>query len=282
VELQTPKVGMRARPARARRGNSTKEEKQMTRNRKVMGLTLALFALGAVMASAASASGFEDPNKVKEVLTAEGETTFSTKVKPETKVTCSGKYSGTENLPSLTITLRPTFSECAGGGVTKVDTTGCGMIFYSETTKHPRTEGKEEETDSPVEFDCEAGKSIIITSTICNITIPAPGGERFHGAVYDNEGAGATRDVKITVTMDKIKYTTPETLGCNLAGLPRKGEDGTLTTTAGKGITMKGYEDLCEEVGGKDVECPFAPTEGANKDTYTDGKEIGVEWTGGP
>jgi hypothetical protein len=45
---------------------------------------------------------------------------------------------------------------------------------------------------------------------------------------------------------------------------------------------MKGYEDLCEEVGGKDVECPFAPTEGTNKDVYTDGKELGVEWTGGP
>jgi hypothetical protein len=251
----------------------------MTSNLKALGLSLlAVFAVGAVFASAATAK-FEDEKNVKTVVTGEGELVFSTKAAPAFAVTCQkSTFSGTEKLPALTLTLHPTFANCTGSGVTKVDTTGCGLIFYSETKKHMSTDGKEEEFDSDVEVDCPNVKGIIITSSICNVTIPGPGGERFLGAYYHNEGAGAQSDVTMTVTMDEVKYTT-NGVGCALAGLPKNGADGTLTTK--KSVTLKGYEDLCKEEGGKDMECPFVPTGGTDNDTYTDGNEIGIVWKEG-
>lgn len=257
----------------------------MTRKLKALGSALlAALAIGAIVASTGSQAEFDEKgvfneNGAKTVITGEGETVFSTKIKPELKITCQVAVSGTADLPAGQITLRPTFKECNGFGVTKVDTTGCGIIFFGETTEYLDTNG-EKRIDSPIEFDCEGGKSITITTTTCNITIPAPGGERFHGAYYDSEGQGATSDVKITATVDQIKYTTPDTLGCTLSGLPRNGADATLTTTPGQGITIRGYEDMCKEEGGKDVECPFVPAGGTDKDTYTDGAQTGIWWEG--
>jgi hypothetical protein len=253
----------------------------MTRKLKALGVALvAVCAIGAATASTALAAGEFVEETEKAVVTGEGITIFSIKSKPTFKITCHVTFSGTEKSKAPTLTLHPTFDKCEGNNTTKVDTTGCNYVYHAITTKHPETEGIEEITDAPFELECLNGGSMITTG-MCNVTIPNNEGAAYHGSVYDLEGAGATRKIKVTMRVDKVHYETPDSLGCTLAGLPRKGEDGTITTPAGEGIVLKGYLDLCKEEGGKDVECPFAPAGGGDKDQYTDGEETGIWWAEG-
>jgi hypothetical protein len=244
----------------------------MTRNLKAFGLVLVVaFALDAVAASSALATGEFFEENMKAVVTGEGITTFSTKAKPEFKIKCHVTFSGTEEAPACKLTLHPTFDKCEGNNTTKVDATSCNYLYKGITDEHPDTEGNGV-TDAPFELECLAGGTLITTG-ICNVTLPNNEGAEYHGSVYHNEGAGATRKIKITMRVDKVKYETPDSLGCTLAGLPRTGEDGTITTGVGEGIVLKGYEDKCNA-----GECPFAPAGGGDKDEYTEGQQSGIWW----
>jgi hypothetical protein len=247
----------------------------MTGNLKVLGLALlALFALGAVAASSASAVPFFHSDKEKTVLTAEGTgATFGTK-SSIISVTCKKEiFSGTTNEKTVTsVTVHPTYKECKAEpfGNATVTTTGCNYILYAETTQHPKTpELGGEETDSPVELECEAGKAITIAAPGCTITITTKAGEKLHGVIYDNENNLETekRDVKVTVTVDKIKYKSAG-FGCGLGGIKAEGEDGFLTNKTG--TTTKGFVDNCA-VG----ECPFGAPD---KDEYKEGLQTGIWW----
>jgi hypothetical protein len=216
----------------------------MTRNLKALGLALfAMCALGAVAASAASAAITTDvfrSEQASTVVTAEGLTTYSPKIKPNLKQECLGTYTGTVKDKETSVTFTPSFENCKPAG-TVVDTNGCNYIIYGETTDTLNTDGVTKEKHAPVTIECPANKHIEITSA-CNITITSDSNiaaDKLDGITFDTEGMGPTRDLKLTVTVDGITYDTPDSLGCTAAGLPREGSDMTFTGS----ITAKGFVD---------------------------------------
>jgi hypothetical protein len=220
----------------------------MTRNLKALGLVLfAMCAFGAVAVSAASAAVttdvFRTEGAVPAVITGEGETTFSTKIKPALQITCNGTYTGTIKDAAASATFTPTYDNCKPVG-TVIDTNGCNFIIYGETTDTLMTDGVTKEKHAPGTVECPTGKHIEITSA-CNITITSDNqilkdpADKLDGITFDTEGTAKTRDIKLTVTVDGITYDTPDSLGCTAAGLPREGSDGTLTGS----ITAKGFGD---------------------------------------
>jgi hypothetical protein len=287
IRYRPPKRGSRRRPQWARRSNPTGRKSKMTRNLKALGLALlAVFAFGAVAAAAASASSFGS-EKEKTVITA-GEdkagAEFGTKTST-LKITCNETINGTVIGATATkITAHPTYFECkdVSGLKVSVDTEGCDYILYAETTKHPKTKVEEgEETDAPVEIECTKTEPkpgeivqdhIKITfksgaTTVCTITITSIN-EKLHGVTYDNEGSGTTRDIKVTPTVDNIKYDAPG-IGCAIGGLKSSGTDGFLTKdeTGQKGITATGFED-------KDAKEPEP-----HQDAFSEGSQVGIFWT---
>jgi hypothetical protein len=216
----------------------------MTRNLKALGLVLfAMCAFGAVAVSAASAAVTTDVFRTENasaVITGSGETTFSTKIKPNLKTECLGTYTGTVADKATSATFTVSYENCKPAG-TVVDTNGCNFIIYGETTDTLNTDGVTKEKHAPGTVECPTGKHIEITSA-CNITITSDSNiaaDKLDGVTFDTEGSSSTRDIKLTVTVDGITYDTPDSLGCTAAGLPREGSDGTLTGS----ITAKGFVD---------------------------------------
>jgi hypothetical protein len=227
----------------------------MTRTLKALGLALlAVSAIGAVAASSASAA--EDILTCTEQescdITATGKlnaTTFGAKSSPLTVICGHEEFQGTVKNKASSATVTPIYKECqAFGSSATVDTTGCHYIITGNTTSHENTE-KKPETDAAVSLQCTTTTEphvqhvIKVTGTGCTITIGSVSGgkpvnQNLHGVTYDKEGSGSTDDVKVTVTVDSIHYTTSGAL-CAATGLPATGNDGTLTGT----VTAKGYVD---------------------------------------
>jgi hypothetical protein len=252
----------------------------MTPNPKALGLAfLIVFALGAVAASSASAVPLFHSEKEKTVITG-GEDAYGTIFGTKTStlsLECKEVQNGTMNdtTPSK-ITLHPTYTECkeAFGLKPTIDTDDCDFIYYAETTEHPNTAGGANETDAPFEMECTTVAKPKITlktsggTTVCTITITSVN-KKLHGVIYDNEGSGTTRDIKITPTIDNIEYTAPG-IGCRIGGLKAEGKDMFLTKNSSvggsNGITLTGYEDL-------DINPPTA-----HQDVFTEGARVGIWW----
>jgi hypothetical protein len=238
--------------------------KEMTRNLKALGLALiAIFAFGAVAASAASAETLDHftSEKEKTILTGEQvgtevDNVFGVKVAASLGVHCKkATYAGTTASVGVTaVTVVPTYFECSSNlGPATVTNDRCAFVLTGTTDKHTKltepTEGKVE-THATVHLDCDhnevGGKlgSIRIVTGGCEFIFQSthPKGttvnQNLLGATYTNEGSGATRDIKVDATVDKIHYTA-HGFACELAGIPTTGTDGFLTTT----VTVKGYED---------------------------------------
>jgi hypothetical protein len=240
-------------------------------NLRALGAALiAVFVFGAVAASAASAEGTDvgtdhfTSEKEKTVLTGEqvGDETdnlFGIKVVPGLKVTCKkATYTGTMAAVGVTtITAVPTYKECIGlgGAAATVTNDRCAFILTGTTDKHgPLTPGDSgEKTHATVHLECSHEKnaegkigSIRIKTGGCEFIFQSthPEGttvnQELLGVTYTNEGAGATRDIKVDATVDKIHYTTNDAFACTIVGIPTTGTDGFLTTT----VTVKGFEDL--------------------------------------
>jgi hypothetical protein len=246
----------------------------MTRNLKALGLALlAVFAFGAVAASSASAVPLFHSETEPTVLTGGEDKSgaeFGTKTSTLT-ITCQETFGGTvsEKTPSV-VTVHPTYSNCVKvtNLAVTVDTENCDYKLYAETTTSPKTPPEEAKTktDAPAEIECTAGNNIKITiGGVCTITITS-NGEKLHGVVYDNQGTLKTRDIKVTPTVDKIKYKAPG-IGCRIGGLQEEGEDGFLTTDAlgNNGITAKGFEDK-------------SPAPSPHQDEFVEGPQVGIWW----
>jgi hypothetical protein len=235
----------------------------MTRNLKVLGLALiAVFALSAVIASAASAVTIHKFTTTaangKAVLTGdqvgtEAENAFSTKGK-NLPIECNAanvSYKGTVGNGATEVTVHPTYglatpakTTCKSPlGEASIVTTGCNYIITGETSPFTNTSGVSEGEDATVHLECEAGKEIKVTSGGCEIKLSDKSGttsvnQKLNGVKFTNEGTGSSADIKLDVTVDKIHYTTSG-FACTVAGLPATGTDGFLT---GK-VTVTGFED---------------------------------------
>jgi hypothetical protein len=258
----------------------------MISNLKALGLALvAVFAFGVVATSGASASWFET-GATPAVITA-GEDRFGAvfgTASSTLKIECRETFGGTVGeLSPAKITVHPTYILCkeVAGLKVSVDTEGCDYVLYAETTKHLKTEGGIEETDAPVEIECtkttiegkEVQDHIKITfksglTTVCTLTITSLN-SKLHGVIYDNEGSGSFSDIKVTPTVDKIKYTAPG-IGCAIGGLKSSGEDGFLTKNealeGNRGITATGFHD--ENISGPEP----------HQDQFIEGSQVRLQW----
>jgi hypothetical protein len=230
----------------------------MTRNLKALGLALlAAFALSAVAASAASAQDvFTTHNGEPAHLHGEqvGDSTDNVFGMKEhaAEVTCKEATftsTGTVEDGAKEIVVHPTYPtfvketeeeehNCESSfGIATVDTTGCDFVLTGETHETLNTKGEDkDEKHATVSLECEPEKSIKITTPEVGCTLTMTPQTGLLGVTYTNEGTTPDEDVKVDVTVDKIKYHA--SFICQLGGLPSTGEDAYLTET----VTVKGYQ----------------------------------------
>ncbi len=246
----------------------------MIRNLKALGIALsAVFALSAVVASSASALDLLTTSVEPAVVTGlatdsvfsftkvDGGTIFSTKC-------ATTKYAGTvETKASKSVTLfatafgtkaEPNNPSCESSlGSIIVEMNGCGYDLTGETTgEDKKVAGK----DATLSLKCPVGKAIQVTAPAgCTFSIPSQTSTE-GGVVYTNgeeevEGK-KVKDLTIDVTATGMTYTT--TAGCQLAGLPKAGDNTDFTAT----VTATCWNDE-----GK----------GTNSDEFKEGKACNLE-----
>ncbi len=224
----------------------------MIRNLKALGLALvAALALGATAASSASAvdvatvdgadkatvTGLSHDN-VFTITKAGGGTaaqfkcttsSFTSTVEDGVAgATITADYKGIENEtphtnPKCTATV----------GQVTVDMNECDYDIGGNTSN---AHGVDDYI--PVWITCPKDKEIVITSGLCETTVPAQtpteGGIRF-----TNENTNGTWDVLAHIKITGITTTAKHSFGCTLAGVPTHGQTGDYEGT----VTLKGYED---------------------------------------
>lgn len=187
----------------------------MLRDLKILGLMLvAILAMSAVVASAASATDMFTLESSPTTLTGKQEAPNNNKfkivgqtVQCET-ATFDATVSGTA--VSEITSIAPTYSGCTLAGVpTTIDTNGCKYALFGNTDANGHGEVRIEK--------CEAGKAIKITipGLSCDITIKKstePNGNQTaaEGVRLTNIGTGATRELTIDLTV-KPKITVDNT-----------------------------------------------------------------------
>lgn len=178
----------------------------MVRNLRLLGLALAaVFALTAVAASAAMAEEFHSEKETTTLLGKQTEThKFVTSVGTVTcevaefKGTVTGTKKAENDFANPEVTIHPTYEKCKLSGINinvTVTTTGCNYRFYNVATK-----------SGPVDVVCETGKEITVAGTGCTVKVPGQTGLKT--VEYANEGTGTGRTVKVTAKVTGIKYTT--------------------------------------------------------------------------
>jgi hypothetical protein len=139
-------------------------------------------------------------------------------------------YSGTsQTATGGTVLLTPGFSQCNVFGFINAvhDMNGCQYQFHAGT--------------NGMDIVCPEGKSIGITTTICDVTLPSQNGRT--EVSYANAGSGASRDVTIDLAVTGLEYTQKfKTFpGCT---------NGTFTNgTLSGSITLKGLNTSGVQVG---------------------------------
>jgi hypothetical protein len=146
----------------------------MTRNLKALGLALlAVFALGAIGAQAASAHEFK-AGVQKSVITGKNVGVHNFQVGAAGTVSCAkAKFEGTVDAGTGKtevdeITIKPTYEECTfGGQVAAVFFNDCAYVFDSDTTAGNSTGGEH----AQVKVECAAGNKIQVHTVNCTITV---------------------------------------------------------------------------------------------------------------
>jgi hypothetical protein len=212
----------------------------MIRNLKFLGLALvAVLAMSAVMAGAASADEFKSEKAPVTLTGTQGATldTFSTHAG---NVKCTtATYKGTQSTTSTTtIQVAPTYSGCTFVGLNSTITTnGCEYLFHV-----PATAGV---TTGTVDIVCPGTNEITVTApnpalgkAKCIVHVPPQTG--LGVVTYSNLGSGTTREVKVEVNLTGLKYS-------QTAGVAESGncetKDNTTTGTYVGGATVTGEVD---------------------------------------
>lgn len=169
---------------------------------------LAVFAASAVVASAAQAETEFEGGVATAYLT--GEQINVGGVHPEHELVLSGgtvtcksvTFTGTIALPAPAMTLTPKYEGCeVKTNPTTIEVTGCQYVFRG---------------NGNLDLICDPSGHIVIAifqdqmahetnEPLCTYTIGAKSG--LSGSSYSNTGTGATADVDITSTIQKIPVT---------------------------------------------------------------------------
>jgi hypothetical protein len=248
----------------------------MIRNLKALGPALgAVFALGALMASSASAVDTLTTPQATAIVTATGTNAeffitnpFNVRVQCTTTTLAGTVKNGTSVNTfeaTYTGTLKATphsGSHCTGvGGVgglinqATVNMNGCDYNITGNTTGKDITDAtKGTVPDAKVWVTCPAGKHIIIETNIgCTLTIPEQTPTE-GGVTYTNETVGGKKQVTVHETITGITYTT-DGFACTWLELPSEGNNSDYTGT----VVAKAFEHK-----GVATKHPF--TEGAQVD----------------
>ncbi len=228
----------------------------MIRNLKALALALcAVFMLGALSASTASAATdvltSDAPGLTDTYVTGTQNggigagNVFGTKSKAG-KIECaSGSYEGTFLGAPSEVELTPSYTGCKiGAANATVTNNGCKYVLTGKTEAFTNTSGVAEGEDATVSLNCGDTGSLVVDGPLgCQITFSdtQPANTKVNqnllGARYDNEEAGGKKDIKATITVDKITYTS--TGACQSLGFTASDGDGFFTTN----VTLKGYAD---------------------------------------
>ncbi len=182
----------------------------MTRNLKVLGVVgLATLALGAIVASTASAKGSFTAAEVPSTVTAAPEGAEELIGTTAGVWQCNaGVYDGTlAESPTTAITLIPSFNHCTANGVTPsiVDRNGCEYRFTIDPTSA--------ETKGWMDIICPAGNEVTFTmnqntaetSTVkCTIHYPP---QTVGGIIYSNVTVEGRKNVTINFNATGMTYT---------------------------------------------------------------------------
>jgi hypothetical protein len=235
--------------------------------RKLKALSLALgvvFALGAVMASSASATDlFTNAAKTgNDILTGVSHDNVFSVAGGNGKFECTtSRFAGTATHGKSTVTVEPEYfgtplkahtatEHCRGNASDKVvvDMNECDYEINGETTGKDITDPSGGKTlYGTVWIKCPVGKEITITDTTTGVTLhiheqtPTEGGVTFTNTPTHTGGEAIS--LKITVT--GITYTCTPTFTCGLGGISSEANDGhysgTLTTTCFKDEDTSGH-----------------------------------------
>jgi hypothetical protein len=147
----------------------------------------------------------------------------------ESKIVCGEALlqGTTEATQTSEIDLAAYYAECTfGKTVAFVTMNGCEYTFYGETNGSGHAELK---------LDCPAGKQLEIkVGTSCTAKLSP---RTYWGVAYANEGSGASRDFRLTLTVGGVEY---EKVGLLCGTIFGNGKDMQLTGT----WTVKGYQDF--------------------------------------
>jgi hypothetical protein len=228
----------------------------MTRNLKALGLALiAVFAMGAVVASSASAVADDHFTTTKPSALVTGvshNNKFEITGGPKFECTTS-KFTGTFLNNSTEITIDPEYTgkightphntsptvaaECnATGGDITVDMNGCHYDLTGNTTGLDKGL-----VDATVWITCPAGQVIKITQLGTGVTLSIPaqtptvGGVTYHNLSGHAGGAA----VEVTATATGITYNCAPAFACFVAGAGSHGNDSDYTGS----VIGTGYED---------------------------------------
>jgi hypothetical protein len=230
----------------------------MIRNLKTLDMALcAVFMFGAISASAASATSDVITSPISDTFVTgtqvgtAAQNLFGTKWEPNATTTCGNAttYSGTFTGTSASqIELTPEYRNCTMAGfLATIHDEGCKYVFMGATAPYTNTSNVTNGEDAAVKLNCSHTGQIRITGPVgCIITLKDTSGantvnQTLLGVKYDNE-LNVKWDVKATVTVDKIHYTS--NLACQSIGITATDNDGFLTTT----VTVKGYEDVAHTI----------------------------------
>lgn len=203
----------------------------MTNKLKVLGLALvAVFAMSAVAASAASANQFMSEGGGSTTVTATqvGEHVFTVDGASVTCEVATFSSVGEVASPATSVKVSPNYEECTAFTffTAKIQTEGC---YYN---LHVGATGGIEYTGS-LDLECEEGHEIVIAAGTCEAKVA--GGQEFSGIGYANAEGG-----KVTIAAE-------------VAGIAvNKTKDGFLCPFSGKGAAEGTYEGTTLAAGGSD------------------------------
>jgi hypothetical protein len=209
----------------------------MIRKSKALGLALvAVFAMSAVIASAASASTF---HAAKYPVTLSGsQTTTHVFSASGTSVSCEkATFAGSASADSSEVTIHPTYSGCTAFGFVgaTVNTEECNYVFHSGAT----TNEKEEIYAGTTDVKCPAGQSIKVTASTCALEIKGQTG--LSSVSFDNNAAGTET---VGANVEKIANTvTKDGFLCPLNGTGNFTDGKYTGTTLVQGKDSEGKTD---------------------------------------